>query len=188
MKGVCQLRESRMTPALLLFLLSPGYLCVPTKSSQTRWCLVIYALFVFETITLGSSECIPHPRREQCAAANISSVTRALVVAPSVPPVEVGSSRNCTLQPPNPWCVFPALRDSGQPLCSQWALHRHLRLCPGPDRAAGDEVLCKPHWVCSQQGSTQLAPAFWGFFWRGRIVQGAIRCTVRAEGFFIILF
>lgn len=29
----------------------------------------------------------------------------------------------------------------GQPLSSQWPQYRYLRLCPGPDRTAGDEVL-----------------------------------------------
>lgn len=121
-----------------------------------------------------------------CCSQHIFSY-QALVIAPSVPCVGLrrGAAEiaHCSLLILS--CVFPALRDSGQPLCGQWALHRHLRLCPGPDGAAGDEVLCKPHWVCSQQGSTQLAPALWGFFWRGRVVQEAVKCAVRAD---IVLF
>lgn len=161
------------------------YLWVPTKSSQTRWSHVIYAVSLFET--LSSSKCIPHPRREQCTAANVSLVTTALVIVPSVVPcagLRWGAAEFAPCSLLTPGFVFPALRDSGQPLCSQWALHRHLRLCPGPDGAAGDEVLCKRHWVCSQQDSTQLAPAFWGFFGGRELFRKQLSVLSGQKGFY----
>lgn len=73
--------------------------------------------------------------------------------------------KRCLMQHPQRCvrCLFsPALWDSGQPHCSQRALHRHLRLRPGSDRAAGDEMLCKPHRVCSQQETQRWHLHFFG--------------------------